>query len=49
MSGSGDENEMDVQESVEDLEKNEDQEMDFRQDSSHDTHQAKICQGQGCN
>ncbi|XP_044054767.1 torsin-1A-interacting protein 2-like isoform X2 [Siniperca chuatsi] len=50
MGGSGDDNEMDVHESVEDLEENEDQEMDTRQDSSHDTHQPKICQvlGERC-
>lgn len=42
--GSEDQNEMDVQESVEDEEKNEDQEMDIVQDSSHSTHQTKICQ-----
>lgn len=45
--GSGDENEMDVQES-EDLEENEDKEMDVRQESSHGTHsltQPKLCQG----
>ncbi|XP_041790659.1 torsin-1A-interacting protein 2-like [Chelmon rostratus] len=42
--GSGDDNEMDVQESVEDREKNEDQEMDNGQDSPHGTHQPKICQ-----
>ncbi|TNN69269.1 Torsin-1A-interacting protein 2 [Liparis tanakae] len=36
---SGDEKEMDVQESVEDLEKNEDLEMDNIQDASYGTHQ----------
>ncbi|XP_036970941.1 torsin-1A-interacting protein 2-like isoform X2 [Acanthopagrus latus] len=36
---------MDVQESAEELERNEDQEMDIGQDSSHDTHHPKICQG----
>ncbi|XP_073333268.1 uncharacterized protein [Pagrus major] len=41
--GSGDE--MDVQESDEDLERNEDQEMAVGQDSSHDTRHPKICQG----
>lgn len=49
--GSGDNNEteMDVQESVEDLEENkdEDQEMDIIQDSSHLTHQPKVERGQG--
>ncbi|XP_049909922.1 torsin-1A-interacting protein 2-like isoform X1 [Epinephelus moara] len=39
---SGDENDM---ESVGDLEENEDQEMDFIQDSSHGTEQPEICQG----
>lgn len=48
--GSGDENEMDVQEPVQDQEKNEDQEMksctvDLLQDSSRGTHQPKIYQG----
>ncbi|XP_070765499.1 torsin-1A-interacting protein 2-like [Enoplosus armatus] len=43
--GSGDDNEMDVQESVEYQKENEDQEMDIRQDLSHGTHQPKICQG----
>ncbi len=47
--GSGDENAMDVQEPVQDQEKNEDQEMkscpvDLLQDSSRGTHQPKICQ-----
>ncbi|XP_070816783.1 torsin-1A-interacting protein 2-like [Chaetodon trifascialis] len=41
--GSGD-NEMDVQESAEDQEKNEHREMDIGQDSSRGTHQQKICQ-----
>ncbi|XP_078115226.1 uncharacterized protein LOC144523511 isoform X1 [Sander vitreus] len=49
--GSGDKNEteMDVQESVEDLEENkdEDQEMDIIQDSSHLTHRPKVERGQG--
>lgn len=43
--GSGDDNEMDIQESAEVLEENEDQEMDTGQDSSHDTPQPKICKG----
>lgn len=43
--GSGDENEMDVQESVEDMEKNEDQEMDFIQESSRGIHHPKTFQG----
>ncbi|XP_070688043.1 torsin-1A-interacting protein 2-like isoform X2 [Pempheris klunzingeri] len=42
---SGDENEMDVEESGEDLEKNEDQEIDTLQDPSHGTSKPKICQG----
>lgn len=46
--GSGDENEMEVEESDEDLEKNEDQDMEIGQDSSHGTHathQLKTYQG----
>ncbi|XP_034738038.1 torsin-1A-interacting protein 2-like isoform X2 [Etheostoma cragini] len=47
--GSGDKTEMDVQESLEELEENkdEDQEMDIIPDSSHLTHQPKVerCQG----
>ncbi|XP_037625346.1 torsin-1A-interacting protein 2-like isoform X1 [Sebastes umbrosus] len=43
--GSGDENKMDVQESVEDPENNEDQEMDLIQDPSHDTELPKTCKG----
>ncbi|XP_054459334.1 torsin-1A-interacting protein 2 isoform X2 [Anoplopoma fimbria] len=43
--GRGDENEMDVQESVEDPEENEDQEMDVIQDSLHGTHQPRAFQG----
>ncbi|XP_042371945.1 torsin-1A-interacting protein 2-like [Plectropomus leopardus] len=42
--GSGDDNEMDVQESAEDVEKNEDQEMDIMEDSSHGT-KPEICRG----
>lgn len=47
MGGSGDETdtEMDVQESAEDVEENEDQEMDITQDSSHGTHQPEIYEG----
>ncbi|XP_039985170.1 torsin-1A-interacting protein 2-like isoform X1 [Xiphias gladius] len=42
--GSGDENEMDVQESAEDMESDQNQEMDMeRQDSSHGSHPPKIC------
>lgn len=48
---SGDVNEMDVQEAGEEQEegeeqeRKEDQEMDIGQDSSHDKHHPKICQG----
>ncbi|XP_029286015.1 LOW QUALITY PROTEIN: torsin-1A-interacting protein 2-like [Cottoperca gobio] len=40
----GDEMDVDVQESDEDMEKNEDLEMDSMQESSHGTHQPEICQ-----
>uniref|UniRef100_UPI003AAF1822 uncharacterized protein n=1 Tax=Centroberyx gerrardi TaxID=166262 RepID=UPI003AAF1822 len=43
--GSGDENEMDVQETNDSLEKNEDQEMITEEDPPHRTHQQKMCQG----
>lgn len=43
--GAGDELEMDFQESNENVEKNEDQEMIHQKDSTHSTHQPKICPG----
>ncbi|XP_071403042.1 torsin-1A-interacting protein 2-like [Centroberyx affinis] len=43
--GSGDENEMDVQETNDSLEKKEDQEMIPEEDPPHRTHQQKMCQG----
>ncbi|XP_067370465.1 torsin-1A-interacting protein 2-like isoform X2 [Channa argus] len=43
---SGDEIQMDVQESVDDIENEQDQDMDIEQESSHGTYHPKICQDQ---